>query len=79
VIRDNSEELPVRSGIAVRDELRLRVEAIEDSEVVAVAAGEDTMNCSNRRYTRASLANSANAQGSESHRDHLRRITSEKA
>jgi hypothetical protein len=35
-IRDNGEELPALSGIAVPDELRLRVEAIEDSEVVAV-------------------------------------------
>jgi hypothetical protein len=51
MIRDNGEELPALSGIAVTDELRLRVEAIEDSEVVAV-------NCSNRRYTRASPSNS---------------------
>jgi hypothetical protein len=45
------EELPALSGIAVPDEFRLRVEAIEDPEVVAV-------NCSNRRYTRASPSKS---------------------
>jgi hypothetical protein len=44
-------ELPALSGIAVPDELHLRVKAIEDYEVVAV-------NFSNRRYTRASLSNS---------------------
>jgi hypothetical protein len=42
MIRDSGEELPARSGIVVPDELHLRVEAIEDPEVVAV-------NCSNRR------------------------------
>jgi hypothetical protein len=42
MIRDNGEELPALSGIVVPDQLRLRVEAIKDPEVVAV-------NCSNRR------------------------------
>jgi len=51
MIRDSGEELPALSDIAVPDALRLRIEAIEDPEVVAV-------NCSNRRYTRASLSNS---------------------
>jgi hypothetical protein len=39
MIRDNGEELPALSDIPVPDELRLRVEAIEDSEVVAVVGG----------------------------------------
>ena len=39
MIRDNGEELPALRGIAVPDELRLRVEAIEDPEVVAVVGG----------------------------------------
>jgi hypothetical protein len=39
MIRDNGEELPALGGIAVPDELRLRVDAIEDSEVVAVVGG----------------------------------------
>jgi hypothetical protein len=51
MIRDSGEELAALSGIAVPDELHLRIEAIEDPEGVAV-------NCSNRRYTRASLSNS---------------------
>jgi hypothetical protein len=50
MIRDNGEELPALSGIAVPDEFCLRVEAIEASEVVAV-------NCSKRRNT-PSLSNS---------------------
>jgi hypothetical protein len=36
MIRDNGEELPAFSGIAVPDELHWRVQAIEDPEVVAV-------------------------------------------
>jgi hypothetical protein len=51
MIRDSREELPALSGIAVPDELHLRIETIEDPEVVAV-------NCSNCRYTCASLSNS---------------------
>jgi hypothetical protein len=43
-------ELPALSGIAVPDELHLRVKAIENYEV--------SVNFSNRRYTRASLSNS---------------------
>ena len=58
MIRDNGEVLSALSGIAVPDELRLRVEAIEDSEVVAVVDWEDTMKWSNRRYARASLSDS---------------------
>jgi hypothetical protein len=50
-IRDRGEKLPALSGIAVPDEIHLRIEAIEDPEVVAV-------NCSNRRYTRTSRSNS---------------------
>jgi hypothetical protein len=34
MIRDNGEELPALSGIGVPDELHLRIEAIEDPEVV---------------------------------------------
>jgi len=51
MIRDSGEELPALSGIAVPDALRLRIEAIEDPDVVAV-------NLCNRRYTRALLSNS---------------------
>ena len=76
MIRDDAKELPAISGITVPDELRPRIEAIEDF-VGRCDRGDGPVNCSSRQYTRASLSITS-TQGSTNHRDHLRWIASEK-